>query len=169
MTHFATHSELQAAMAAGAFLFKPAFGPATFACSVCGAHRDLNTSGEGCGTGYGRTAADAFVCYPCGAEQTREDLIAKGKGTLYLTLPRREDRRRYRAGDVLAPGIASLTDWTGKLSTPALWCTVGDHNIARVRYDVRFRLAGEDWHGVTYGDDTQICHVRRLKAQAAKP
>ena len=37
----------------------------------------------------------------------------------------------------------------------------------RVRYDVIFTGPdGRPWRGTTYGDNTQICHVRRLKGQS---
>jgi hypothetical protein len=53
--------------------------------------------------------------------------------------------------------------WPGTLK---IRCGVrtGRHNIAGKRYDVWFvGPDGKNWHGVTYGDNTQICRVRRLK------
>jgi hypothetical protein len=76
-------------------------------------------------------------------------MIADGKGILYLT----EKDGRY-----------ILTDWPGKLAFPCR-VTKGRHNMARVRYDARFTGPdGKQWHSVTYGDNTQIAHCKRLKS-----
>lgn len=45
---------------------------------------------------------------------------------------------------------------------------VGRHNIAGKRYDVWFNGPdGYEWHGVTYGDWTQLCHCKRTKRKAS--
>ena len=56
-----------------------------------------------------------------------------------------------------------VMNWPGTLRFPA-HVRKGRHNIAGSRYDVWF--AGPDgfqWHGVQYGDNTQICHCKRTK------
>lgn len=60
-----------------------------------------------------------------------------------------------------------IGNWSGGLSFPCITMHKGSHNIARVRYDVTFRGPdGKQWRGTTYGDNTQICHCRRLKGQS---
>jgi hypothetical protein len=56
-----------------------------------------------------------------------------------------------------------LTNWPGSLSIQVRRIKTGHHNIAGKRYDVWFTFEGHEWHGVQYGDNTQICHCRKLK------
>lgn len=151
--HFDTYQELAAALAlepaqTGAFRFLKSYGPATFTCATCGQRKGLNTGGCGA-TGYARTAdRDEFMCYPCAAAAIAADLVRDGRGMLYLA----------NRG-----GALSLSDWAGERVYKVHRHTQGRHNIARVRYDVWFTGPdGKNWHGVQYGDNTQICHVRRL-------
>lgn len=99
-------------------------------------------------TGYGISSDGKKHCYECCATRERDAMIKTGKATLYLT-----DK--------------GVTDWPGKLQFSVVRKNTGSHNIARVRYDVWF--IGPDkhiWHGVTYGDFTQICHCNRTKEKA---
>lgn len=101
-------------------------------------------------TGYGTTRDGRKICFACCGEMDRQELINTGKGILYLTTRPNSD-------------IATLSNWPGTLK---LVCHVkrGRHNIARYRYDVWFiGPDGKQWHGVQYGDNTQICHVKRNK------
>lgn len=152
--HFETYSALQAAMSLapeqlGAFRFLPSYGPATLTCSQCCTTIELPCSGEGGGTGYAVTRDDKAICYPCAGENERRDLLAEGKGYLYLT----RDDKGWK-----------LTNWSGdftiRLHAPP---RKGAHNLARVRYDVWFGFGGADWHGVQIGDNTQVCRVKHLK------
>jgi|ERR1700724_189225 len=116
---------------------------------------------QGVVAGYGIFGADgAKVCYACCAIIQRADMIATGKATLYLTHERFGDHKiaqldNWRDGRV--------SDWPGELSFP---CRVkrGRHNIARWRYDAWFTVDGQSWHGVSYGDNTQIIHCRRVQS-----
>lgn len=84
-------------------------------------------------------------------------MIETGRATLYLTVT---------SGVISSYRSAThgkITNWPGSLSFPCI-VRKGRHNIARVRYDANF--AGPDgnrWHGVQYGDNTQIIHCKRLK------
>ena len=102
-------------------------------------------------TGYGVTPDNRRICYECCAGRERQSMLDTGKATLYLVGPD-------------GYGMAYVTDWPGRLSFRALNYHKGHHNIARVRYDVDF--IGPDgywWHGVSYGDNTQIVHCKRTK------
>lgn len=116
--------------------------PAKFHCHHCLNDFPLQRSG---GTGYA-VVGDTVVCYPCCAELDRERMRSTGRITLYLA-PNKN-------------GGFEVTNWPGTLRFP-----VGRHNIAGVRNDVWF--IGPDnmtWHGVQYGDNTQLCHCKRVKS-----
>ncbi len=113
-------------------------------CQTCGAE----FKAEGCATGYGSNAKGERFCYDCCAEQTRADMRRTGRATLCLDLMKGE-----------------VTDWAGRLRFDLYGRRVGRHNIAGTRYDVWFHgPEGLQWHGVTYGGMTQLCHCKRLKA-----
>lgn len=112
---------------------------------------------------YGTMLDGTKHCYPCCAKLDRDTMIADGKITLYLT------SRPIHNGEV---GMINryernwfVTNWPSSLefrvtSGPSRsW-----HNIARVRYDVWFHGPdGHVWHGIQYGDNTQLCHCKRTK------
>lgn len=94
--------------------------------------------------GYGRIG-DKKVCFACCGKRDRASLVTDTIATLYLST-----------------NPTCVANWPGTLSIP---CTVrrGRHNIAGCRYDVWFTGPdGRRWHGVTYGDNTQLCHCRKL-------
>ena len=142
----------------------------SFRCSVCGEIKPVQTEG---GTGYGYDANGFVVCYACCGKQDREDMIRTGKATLYLTCEPASKMRlngRPYTPSTLSQGTGrnragKVSNWPGTLEFPCT-TTVGRHNIARTRYDAWFTGPdGKPWHGVTYGDNTQICHCKRLKAK----
>jgi hypothetical protein len=105
-------------------------------------------------TGYGTDKDDKRHCYDCCAARERASMIEHGDAVLYLTggLP-----AVYQFCD------GEITDWPGKLRFK---CRVkaGRHNMARVRYDAWFTGPdGKPWHGVQYGNNTQIIHCKRVK------
>lgn len=130
-----------------------------FRCGVCGQVKPVQTS---CGTGYGYDSYgdDAKpVCYSCCAEQDKQWMVEHGRIALYLTCEPASKARtpsgRKTAGEV--------TNWPGTLRFKC-HTRYGRHNIAGVRYDVWFNGPdGYEWHGVTYGNYTQVCHCRRTK------
>ena len=106
-------------------------------------------------TGYGSDSDGNLLCYSCCAEGDKEYMRKEGKISLYLTGPHEKS------------GLSSstlLSNWPGSLKI-RVYSSVrkGDHNIAGCRYDVWFKFEGDDWHGVQYGDNTQLCHCHRLK------
>lgn len=122
--------------------------------------------GQSGGTGYGVTPDGRRICYECCIERDKEAMRRYGRATLYMTRDYAPDNyaggtypqadrngRRYRA---------IVTDWTGLLRFPA-GDKRGGHNMTGVRYDVWFTFEGQTWHGVSYGDNTQVCHCRRVK------
>ena len=112
----------------------------------CG-HPPTKQAPGSCGTGYGEDSNGKRFCYTCAAKRDRAEMKKTGRTVLYLT-----------TGEY---GDCVLTNWPGSLRLSGRF-TKGRHNIARTRYDAWFRFDGADWHGVTYGDNTQLCHCREL-------
>ena len=94
--------------------------------------------------GYGSDDKGNKFCYSCCDAQDRRFMVTEGKITLYLS-------------------NGMITNWLETFHIPVQHTRKGRHNIARVRYDVWFKFAGKSWHGVQYGDNTEICHCRRIK------
>lgn len=131
--------------------------PKTFTCHRCRVTKPIRD--EGLVVGYAKDDKDNYLCYECCGEIDRDYMLEQGKITLYLTCePTWKERSlegRKQAGIV--------SNWPGTLKFTCR-TRVGDHNIARYRYDCWF--TGPDgyiWHGIQYGDNTQICHCKRTK------
>ena len=100
------------------------------------------------GPGHGTDSEGKTYCYTCCGERDKAGMIRTGRATLYLT-------------------PTAITNWPNSLRFNYGEVRVGRHNMAGKRYDVWFRGPdGADWHGVQYGDNTQLLHCRRLKARA---
>jgi hypothetical protein len=100
-------------------------------------------------TGYGIDRHNHTICYACCGILDRKRMERDGYATLYLT----ETPNGYR-----------VTNWPGSLTFSA-HVNRGRHNIAGVRYDAWFWLSGYQWHGVQYGNNTQIVHCKRTKVR----
>lgn len=139
-----------------------------FRCSECSEVKPVETSG---GTGYAWPAGPDNpeakpICYACCGKRDVADMIATGRATLYLTQPERFGPG-LRLESYGRTGHAVVTNWPGTLKLTA-FVRQGRHNIAGKRYDAWFTGPdGAKWHGVTYGDNTQICHCHRTKTKAA--
>jgi len=119
----------------------------TFKCVDCKQEKPIQTDG---GTGYALFGkSKRKVCYECCAIRDRKEMDKTGKAVLYLSMI--PDTDYY------------VSNWPGTLKLPIHAMSKGRHNIAGVRYDVWFRFSGCNWHGIQYGDNTQICHCKRLK------
>lgn len=116
----------------------------TFTCDRCG---KTKTHKSDITTGYGVVDGDKKHCFECCGETDREYMVANGKMTLYLDTKAR-----------------TVGNWPGTLKFNVGTINKGYHNIARVRYDFWFPGPdGKTWHGVQYGDWTQIAHCKRTK------
>ena len=118
-----------------------------FECARC---RMTKTHTDSMATGYGLNRRRQKICFACCAIVDRDAMIKHGRSTLYL-----DTRTR------------TVTNWPGTLTIPLTTIRTGRHNMAGTRYDVYFQ--GPDrtpWHGVTYGDNTQLCHCRQLRRKS---
>lgn len=98
-------------------------------------------------TGYGTTESGEKICWECCAFVDKERMRLEGKIDLYLA---EKDGQFF------------VCNWPGTLSIKVEHYNKGRHNWSRVRYDVWFNLDGSTWHGVQYGNNTQIVRCRRL-------
>ncbi len=102
-------------------------------------------------TGYGTGTDGKTYCYSCCADRDRAQMRQDGRIALYLT----NDKDAQ----------ATVSNWPGSLKLGVYHQRIGRHNMAGKRYDVWFTFETQPWHGVTYGDNTQICHCRRIKSK----
>lgn len=106
-----------------------------------------------CTTGYGEDDKGRPVCYPCCAADDRKHMIEHGRITLYLTSAADGKLTKH-----------SVSNWPGSLKFPVYHLRTGDHNMTGKRYDAWFEGPdGHIWHGVQFGDMTQIIHCKRTK------
>jgi hypothetical protein len=129
----------------------------SFRCGDCGETKPVQAEG-GAGYGYmGEGATEKPVCYECCGKRDQQRMIEDGRAVLYLTCePAHKSPRRTRG---------KVGNWPDSLSFPC-HTRPGRHNIAGTRYDCWFvGPDGYEWHGVTYGDNTQICHCKRTKTR----
>lgn len=145
-------------------------GPRPTHCSVCGEQLPVLEKGS-CSTGYGCGKPEPIdtcpdmpelkpgealerspaVCYFCCGKRDIADMIATGKATMYLSRT-----------DTL--GIYKISNWHGSYTIENIHVRKGRHNMARVRYDAWFTGPdGKSWHGVRYGENTQILHCKRIE------
>lgn len=126
-------------------------------CFVCG--KPIPPSPFPITSGYGLDKDNNKVCYECCAEGDKQFMRDHGKIILYLTTRQPNDIQpgawRVRCGTV--------GNWPGSLKFENLNVHKGYHNIARYRYDTWFVFESTIWHGVRYGDNTEICHCKRTK------
>lgn len=159
------------------------FGPRPTHCHKCNADLPVKDSG---GTGYGCGKSEPLashpdapalkpgeslerspaVCYQCCADDERARMIETGRAMLYLA-PRANAPHgstwRTRDARTNEARYWYLTDWPGGLEFAVKYMSKGAHNMARTRYDVTFTGPdGKPWRGTQYGENTQICHCRRL-------
>lgn len=114
--------------------------PFTCDCGHVESPHSSYTRGFGTDPNTGKT-----LCLECCAAEDIRIMEEDGRIVLYLTKD-------------------TVTNWPGTLKFPVQYQTKGKHNIARTRYDVWFRDAKKAlWHGVQYGEFTQLCHCRRVK------
>lgn len=118
-----------------------------FVCSVCG--RELQEREDSMTTGYGVDGDGNKSCFDCCGKADIEYMKENGKTILYLS--KRDD------GWV-------VSNWPGTLKAHGVYVSKGRHNIAGTRYDTWFNGPdGHVWHGVRYGEWTEILHCKRTK------
>lgn len=123
-------------------------------CDICS--KEIVEPTDGFNAGYAIDTEKHIICYECCANSDRLHMNLHGRIVLYLV--------KRKAEGPVENYVHYVTNWPGSLERKTLGVRVGRHNIACKRYD--FWFAGFDghwWHGVQYGDNTQIAHCRRTK------
>lgn len=118
----------------------------TFICAKCGLEKEVQKNG---GTGYATNSSDEKICYSCCAIEDTAYMINNDRIVLYLSKSSR--------------GFWQITNCPGTLIISNPQVKIGKHNIAGYRYGVWFTYAGKNWHGVQYGENTEILHCRKVK------
>lgn len=116
-------------------------------CDIC--HKEIVSNSEFT-TGYGMAKDGSINCYECCAKMDKAHMKTYGKTTLYLNYDFKNKQ-------------AEVQNWPGTLKIPCTNIRIGRHNIAGKRYDVWFNFSGYVWHGIQYGDNTQLCHCKQTK------
>lgn len=124
-----------------------------FDCADCGEHKVHVNPNDCGGVGYANVREDGVekkVCYDCCGKRDIAYMTDEGRIALYLTV---------------TDGKQFVSNWPGTLKMPVRYSRSGRHNIAGTRETVWFTGPdGREWWGVSYGQWTQICHCKRLKA-----
>lgn len=112
-------------------------------------------------TGYGKMPDGKKYCFDCCGKWDQENMLKTGYAILYLSYDQKPGK--YLHTGFMCPQNGKLSNWPGTLVIPISTIKIGRHNKAGRRFDVWFTYMGAEWHGVQYGDNTQICHCKRLK------
>ena len=114
-------------------------------------------------TGYGTGPNGKRHCYDCVAVMDNKSMIKHGDSKalpLYLCYNYTVDKGYQNV---------RVTNWPGSLKFKVWGFKKGYHNIARTRYDFWFHGPDEYvWHGIQYGEMTQIAHCKRTKERSQK-
>jgi len=116
-----------------------------FCCDVC--KRNITHESE-ISTGYGKDKEGNKICFDCCGYEDKAYMIQEGRIDLYLA------KNEY--------GKYEVHNWPATLKIPC-WVNKGSHNIAGSRYDAHFWFNQKVWHGVNYGENSQILHCRVTK------
>lgn len=120
-------------------------------CYTC--KKEITKPSDSISTGYATDPANHKICYECVGESDKKWMRDNIKTTLYLITKPDYEGSSY--------GQATITNWPASLKLTGRYHK-GRHNIAGTRYDVWFEFEGQPWHGVQYGDMTQILHCKKI-------
>lgn len=127
---------------------------------------------EGCNAGCGHPKKEVYICYKCASADEVAFMKSTGRTALYLTYDSPCNNPQHTgSGTNLTASDYKVGDWPGLLSIRPTGVRKSKTFIPRVgyrpRYDVWFVFDGYYWHGVKYGDMTDIVHCKRTKEKFA--
>jgi len=128
-------------------------------CHICRKDKTPAFDFESISTGYATDNDGNKVCFDCCGWEDKAYMVMEGKNTLYLTINNHNSDEFNTARKDFV-----ISNWPGTYKTHCTYYRKGRHNITGSRYDVWF--TGPDsmpWHGVQYGENTQIVHCKRIK------
>lgn len=92
-----------------------------------------------------------ILCYSCCDEFDKQRLFGAKPGDKFYM---------YLTGNIQHGYYVS--NWPGSFKL-RVYPRKGRHNIAGARYDFWFYFGNNAFHGVQYGDNTQVAYIRCLK------
>lgn len=117
-------------------------------CTKCG----KECTPEGISAGYGVIPETGEkVCFVCCGELNKQQLLNAKPGDKFCM---------YLTGNSTFGYYVS--NWPGSFKV-RVFPRKGGHNLAGVRYDFWFFYGNHRFHGVRYGDNTEIAYIRFLK------
>ena len=122
---------------------------------------------DGISPGYARIGngkRPRKICYKCCAERDKKWMRKHGRIDLYLTIADLSTAPSFNMWVRHRPG-SYISNWPGTLRFPVSSIRRGYHNRARWQYHTHFAFEGYWWHGVQFGDNTQVIHCRRTKQE----
>lgn len=99
-------------------------------------------------TGYGFDRNKKTYCYDCCAKHEAQAMRDTKQAVLYLVNNDKE-----------------VTDWPGHLRFNVTYKSSGKHNFGIKRIDLWFNFNGYVWHGVHYGDNSDLVYCKQTKQQ----
>jgi len=128
-------------------------------CAICG----KECLSDGFGTGYGiDSKTNQKICYDCCGKQDYKFLDEMKVGDKALFYLRVNKRSFDFFGKQCTEESYEVINWPGTMRISANG-KIGKHNIAGIRRDVWFYRNGKEFHGIQYGNYSEICHIRRNK------
>jgi len=118
-----------------------------FICTVCKEHKKHESDIT---TGHATNKAGDKICFDCVKQIDLDSLVNLKKGEkicFYLV----KEGDKYK-----------VTNWPGTMVLNVDYVRKGKHNMAISRYDIWFTLERHLFHGVQYGENTQVCHIKKL-------
>lgn len=113
--------------------------------------------------------SETYICYKCASDDEKERMRKTGVTTLYFMYNSPCNNIQHtNAGTNMTPSDYIVSDWSGRFLIRPMNVQRGKHNIARTRWDVWFEFEGRVWHGVQYGENTQLLHCKRTLAKVSK-
>lgn len=117
-------------------------------CSKCG--KECKPEGFAAGYAVLPVTGDK-ICYSCCGELDKQQLLNAKPGDKFCF---------YLIGDIQSGHYVS--NWPGSFKI-RVYPRKGRHNFAGARYDFWFNVGNHEFHGVQYGDNTQVAYIRCLK------
>lgn len=134
-----------------------------FDCADCGRNVSHGIGPNGGAAGYAKRGNGDKVCFDC-CGRSDAQLLRETKPGERVAMPLYLQCEPYsRNGSRRSLGF--VTNWPNTLRLRCHTRT-GSHNWGIARYDCWFAFDGSEFHGVQYGDNTEVVHVRRLKRSA---
>lgn len=122
-------------------------------CSMCGKKIHSIPLSGGCSLpGYGKDRDSNIVCYDCAGKMDADTLESLKPGE-WMDL--------YLVNDV--DGNYWVQNWPGSLKFNIYPPHTGKHNLSGIRYDIWFFFRNNRYHGVKYGNNTEIVHIQKVR------